>query len=102
MAQGDIVDLTDENLSAEPAGEQPPRGVIVKDEFGDVPGISEPPTVPPTVPEPETGRGKRARKKPVLFSPKHTGKSHDSPRKGHIHVSIQEGDELACDQYYRN
>ena len=67
MAQDDVIDLTDENPSAEPAGEQPPRGVIVKNEFGDVPGISETPIVsdpqPDTVPEP-MGRGMRARKKP--------------------------------------
>ena len=48
------------------------------------------------------GRGTRARKKPVLFSPKYTGKSHDSLRKSNIHVSIQEGNELACNQYYKN
>ena len=69
VSQDDVIDLTDENPSIEPE-EQPTQGVIVKDEFGDVPGISEPPTVPPTVPEPEMGRGKRARKKACVISPK--------------------------------
>ena len=104
VAQDNVIDLSDENSSVESVGEQPHRGVPIKDEFHGVP-ISED-TVPTPVPTPEPeplGRGKRTRTKPVIFSPKLKGKSHDTPsRSGHIHISVQEGDELSCDKYYSN
>ena len=71
--------------------------IPIKDEFGDT--LVTPTAIP--VPEP-VGRTRalRKRKNPVYFTSRFEGKSHDPPSVGHIHITVQDGGELACDKYY--
>ena len=96
-----MVDLTNNEIS----DEQISQGVRIKmeSEFPTVdPNAADVPTQDTPAPEPELGRGRRVRKQTQIFSPKFKGQSHDDATHGHIHITVQDGEELSCDKYYAN
>ena len=101
MTQSDqsVVDLT----SDEPSEEQILQGVRIKmeKEFPTVdPNAAGVSTQSTPAPKPELGRGHRVRKQTQIFSPKFKGQSHDDVTHGHIHITVQDGEQLSCDKYY--